>query len=79
MSEFKTRSALYLRQMNDDVKAVLDDKAKALGVAQWLIVEKVLENALGIDTSNTIDLNKWLGVNAQRARTGKPYKKEVKR
>ena len=75
-NEFKTRSALYLRQMNDDVKANLAIKAEQLGVANWVIAEKILENGLGLD-NNGIDLNKWLGINANRARTGKPYKKKT--
>lgn len=74
-STFKTRSPMYCRQMSDDVKAHLEQKAGELNVATWLIVEKILENTFGIESG--IDLNKWLGVNANRARTGKPYKKKV--
>lgn len=73
---FKTRSSMYLKQMSDDVKAKLSEKATLLGVANWVVAEKILEMGLGIDKSG-IDLNKWLGVNANRARTGKPHKKKI--
>ncbi len=76
VNEFKTRSAIYFKQMSDDVKARLSEKAEQLGVANWVIAEKILENGLGIEKSG-IDLNKWLGINANRARTGKPPKGNV--
>ena len=76
MEKFKTRSALYLRQMSDDVNKALNVKANELGVAKWVVVEKILETNLGIDKSG-IDIHKWLGVNANTARTGKPHSKKL--
>lgn len=76
VNEFKTRSPIYLKQMSDDVKAKLSEKAEQLGVANWVIAEKILENGLGIEKSG-INLNKWLGINANRARTGLPPKKKI--
>jgi hypothetical protein len=70
VNEFKTRSPMYLKQMSDDVNAKLEEKSGQLNIAKWLIIETILENALGIDKKG-IDLNKFLGVNANRARTGK--------
>lgn len=78
VNEFKTRSAVFFKQMSDDVKARLAEKAEQLGVANWVVAEKILENGLGIDNSG-IDLNKWLGINANRARTGLPPKAKITR
>lgn len=73
MKGIKTRSAMYLRQMNDDVKSVVTRKAEELGVANWVVVEKILESALDIK-GERIDIKKYLGTNANRARLGKAYK-----
>lgn len=77
--EFKTRSSLFLAQMNDDVKAVLEEKAADMGLAKWVIVEKILEIHLGIDTSEAVNLEKWLGINNSRARLGKPAPNQGKK
>ena len=76
-STFKTRSPLFLKQMSDAVNAKVEEKAEQLGVAKWVVIETILESTLGIDTG--VDLNKWLGVNANRARTGLPPKGKVKK
>jgi hypothetical protein len=72
----KTRSAMYLRQLSDKVHAKLDSKATELGIAKWLLIEKILEDHLGIE-DNELDLSKFLGINRNSARTGKPYKKKT--
>lgn len=79
MSEkLKTRSALHLYKMSDDVKSKLAETEKATGLAQWLIVEKLLEDAFGIKSDESINLEKFLGVTAHRAKVGKSRKKPGK-
>jgi hypothetical protein len=73
--KLKTRSSLYLRQLNDDVKKALDKKSIELGIAKWLIIESILEKALNIKSST--EMIDFLGTSKTRARTGKPVKKQL--
>lgn len=45
MSE-KSRSPYHCHLMSDKVKEKIADKSKKTGLAQWIIVEKILEGAL---------------------------------
>lgn len=71
--EFKSRSKLFFSQMSDDVHAALEKKSEELCVSKWLIAEKILESALGIDKK--VDLNAWLGVTPSRGKVGTRFKK----
>lgn len=66
----KTRSTLYLKQMNDEVKAKLEMLSKSTGIAQWAIVEDILEERFGIDSSNAVDVNKFLKGNKNKNKAG---------
>lgn len=70
----KTRSPLYLSQMSDQVKAKLEQLAKDVGVANWVVVESILEKSFKISSENNLDLSKFLG-GPNKARTGKRHKK----
>lgn len=72
----KTRSSMYCRQMSDKVLVKIESKATELGIAKWLLVEKLLEDGLGIKDEG-VDLGKFLGINKNNARTGLPYKKKA--
>lgn len=74
MSKIKTRSPLFCKQMSDEVKYHLNKKSKELSIANWLLIEVILEKSLGLDTSDHIDLSKWLGT-PQKLRTGLRHKK----
>jgi len=74
---FKTRSSLFLYKMSDAVKAKLEETEQKTGVAKWLIVEKILEDSFGIRPDEGIDIEKFLGVTAHRAKVGKSRKKAV--
>ena len=69
----KTRSTLYCRQMSDDVKVKVSETAATMGIAQWLVIEKILESAFGIDDEDTFDVAKWI-TKHKRGSTGKAYK-----
>lgn len=74
-TEFKSRSKIFFSQMSDDVAFALDKKSAELCISKWLIAEKILESALGIDKK--IDLNEWLGVSRSRGKIGTPFKKKA--
>lgn len=69
--KLKTRSTYYQRQMSDEVKVKIKRKADEMGIAQWLLVEMILENALGISNQDSLDVSKWLAGNHSKSRTGK--------
>lgn len=79
INELETRSPLYLRRMSDDVKARLSERAKKFNVAEWVVAEVLLKDALGI-TKTGIDLNEFLGLDKNRARIGNTQaKSRIKR
>jgi len=53
----KKRSPFHLHKMSDNVKKELSKKSITSGLAQWLIIERVLEGALG---DKKFDAQKWL-------------------
>ncbi len=74
---FKTRSPMYLYKMSDKVKAKLEEAEQKSGIAKWLIVEKVLEDSFNLKSDEGIDIEKFLGINANRAKVGKARKKPI--
>lgn len=52
--------ALYARKLDSKVHTKIDKIVKETGVAKWLVVEKVLADALGVKVKNKIDLSSWL-------------------
>lgn len=74
---FKTRSSIYFYKMSDKVHAKLEEVEKNTGLAKWLIAEKILEDAFGLQSDEGIDIEKFLGVTAHRAKVGKARKKNI--
>jgi len=64
--------------MNDDVKVLIKKKADDMCIAQWLLVEMILEEALNIDNSQYDDVATWFGKAHSKSRTGKPLKNKRK-
>lgn len=77
MPDLKTRSPLYLRHMSDEVKSKVNTTADQLKISNWLLVEKILEDYLGIKNTDSVDVTKFIGTNRHTARLGKPYKKKA--
>ena len=77
MAKIKTRSPLYLKNISDEVNEKLNVKASELNIAKWLLVEKVLEDYLGIKNTDSIDVTQFVGTNRTNIRTGKPYNKKL--
>lgn len=73
----KTRSPMYLYKMSDKVQGKLDDAERKSGIAKWLIVEKILEDSFGLQSDEGLDIEKFLGVTAHRAKVGKARKKAI--
>lgn len=55
-----THKALYAKKIDAKVIDKIDVIAKNLQVSKWLVVEKLLSQALGVKNKNPLDLAKWL-------------------
>ena len=55
-----THKALYAKKV--DVKTIekIDKITEELQVSKWLVIDKILAEALGTKTKNKLDLSKWL-------------------
>ena len=56
----KEYRALYTKKVSVDTLEKIDKISAELDVAKWVIIDKVLSEALGTKTKNAIDIKKWL-------------------
>jgi len=62
LPKIQTHKALYSKKV--DVKTIdkIDKIVKKLDISKWIVIDKLLSEALGIKTNNALDLKKWLKV-----------------
>lgn len=59
----KTHKPLYAKKVDMKTYKKIDSIVEALDVSKWVVIDKILSEALGIKTNNPIDLSKWLKTN----------------
>jgi len=63
MKVYKPYKALYAKKVNDKTYAKIDKIVKSTGVSKWMVIDKILSEALGVSNpSNRLDLSKWLKI-----------------
>jgi len=55
-----THKALYAKKVNVKTIEKIDKIYKETGLSKHLIIDKLLSTSLGIKTSNSVDLTKYL-------------------
>ena len=60
MSRAKTHTSLFANKVDNKVHKQIDKIVDATGVPKWMVIDKLLSSALGVKTTNSLDLSKYL-------------------
>lgn len=55
-----THKALYAKKVDIRTMEKIDKIVEKLDVSKWAVIDKLLSEALGIKTNNSLDLSKYL-------------------
>jgi len=56
----KTHKSLFANKVDKRIHKKIDKIVKDTGVAKWVVIDKLLGNALNVKTTNPLDVSKWV-------------------
>jgi len=60
LPKIKTHKSLFANKVNMQTHEKIDAIVEKTAVSKWMVIDKILSEALGIKTNNPLDLSKWV-------------------